>query len=59
MYRQQFETEGSSDVAQKLIESIPAGRVGKPEEIASGIAFLLSDEASYISGQILPISGAS
>lgn len=35
----------------------PMNRLGRPEEIASGIAFLLSDEASYITGHVLNIDG--
>jgi NAD(P)-dependent dehydrogenase (short-subunit alcohol dehydrogenase family) len=35
----------------------PMNRLGRPEEIASGIAFLLSDEASFITGHILNIDG--
>ena len=33
------------------------GRAGLPEEQASAIAFLLSDDASYITGQVLPVGG--
>jgi 3-oxoacyl-[acyl-carrier protein] reductase len=36
---------------------IPMGRLGKPEEIANGVSFLLSDRASYITGQVLAING--
>lgn len=43
---------------QKLAsEQTPLGRVGQPEEVASVIAFLASDEASYVSGQTLYING--
>jgi NAD(P)-dependent dehydrogenase (short-subunit alcohol dehydrogenase family) len=35
----------------------PVNRLGRPEEIANGIAFLLSDEASFITGHILNIDG--
>ena len=37
--------------------TIPARRVGKPPEIAAAIAFLCSEEASYISGHVLPVDG--
>lgn len=36
---------------------IPMGRMGSPDEIANSVAFLLSDEASYITGQILGVNG--
>jgi 3-oxoacyl-[acyl-carrier protein] reductase len=39
------------------IAGIPLGRVGAPEDVAKGIAFLLSDEAAYITGQVLGVDG--
>lgn len=36
---------------------IPVGRIGKPEEIASAVAFLASEEAAYITGQCLTVDG--
>jgi glucose 1-dehydrogenase len=39
-------------------EAIPMGRVGRPEEIAGVIAFLASDDASYITGQVIYADGA-
>jgi 3-oxoacyl-[acyl-carrier protein] reductase len=45
--------------AQKaaLLEQIPAGRLGTPEEIASAVAFLAAPEAGYITGQTLSVNG--
>ena len=43
---------------RRVERSIPMGRIGRPEEIASAIAFLASDEASYITGQTLFVDGA-
>ncbi|WP_444541722.1 beta-ketoacyl-ACP reductase [Alicyclobacillus shizuokensis] len=40
------------------IERIPLRRAGKPEDVANVVAFLVSDEASYVSGQVIYINGA-
>jgi 3-oxoacyl-[acyl-carrier protein] reductase len=41
----------------KILEIIPASRMGKPEEIANATVFLASDEAGYITGQTLHVNG--
>lgn len=41
----------------KTIEATPVRRIGKPEDIAAACAFLVSDEAGYITGQILGVNG--
>ncbi len=43
--------------ADKIIENIPMGRPGETEEIASAVAFLASEEASYITGEEIDING--
>ncbi|MCD6574880.1 3-oxoacyl-[acyl-carrier-protein] reductase [Candidatus Aerophobetes bacterium] len=43
--------------AETLISQIPLGRVGGPEEVASLVAYLASEEASYITGEIIRIDG--
>lgn len=52
--------EGARDPA-KLIEAfksaIPLGRLGQPEDLANAIAFFASDDASFITGQIISVSG--
>ncbi|MBP2075995.1 SDR family NAD(P)-dependent oxidoreductase [Oceanobacillus polygoni] len=47
------------DDARKVIDGIPVGRPGETDEIASTIAFLVSDEASYITGEEIDINGGS
>ena len=44
-------------VKESIISSIPTGRYGNPEDIANAVAFLVSDEASYITGQVLAVDG--
>jgi len=44
-------------VMQKMVEKVPLGRLGQPDEIANVYAFLASDEASYINGAVIAVSG--
>ena len=44
-------------VLQTITERVPLGRLGKPEEIANTYAFLASDEASFINGAVIEVSG--
>lgn len=44
-------------VMQKMIDKVPLGRLGQPEEIARVYAFLASDDASYINGAVIEVSG--
>jgi 3-oxoacyl-[acyl-carrier protein] reductase len=55
------ETEMTDGLSQKakdaMLESIPAGRSGTPEEVAAAVVFLASEEAAYITGQVMHVSG--
>jgi 3-oxoacyl-[acyl-carrier protein] reductase len=44
-------------VMQKMVDKVPLGRLGQPDEIASVYAFLASDDASYVNGAVLEVSG--
>jgi 3-oxoacyl-[acyl-carrier protein] reductase len=45
------------EVKKKIIENIPLGRFGEPEDVAGIVAFLLSEEASYITGEVIKVNG--
>lgn len=42
---------------QAMVDSVPLGRLGEPAEVSAAIAFMLSDAASYITGQVLCVDG--
>jgi 3-oxoacyl-[acyl-carrier protein] reductase len=45
------------DFKQNAVKQIPLGRAGSPEDVASAVAFLASDQASYITGHVLNVNG--
>jgi 3-oxoacyl-[acyl-carrier protein] reductase len=47
----------SDEFKQTAVKQIPLGRVGSSEDVASAVAFLASDEASYITGHVLNVNG--
>jgi 3-oxoacyl-[acyl-carrier protein] reductase len=53
-----IETDMTKDLPQdELKKMIPAGRFGKPEEVAAAVGFLASEEAAYITGEVISING--
>ena len=47
----------SEEMKKKVLEEIPMGRFGNPEDVANAVKFLASDDASYITGIVLSIDG--
>ncbi len=47
----------SPETLEKFKNSIPAQRIGQPKDVANAVAFLVSDEAAYITGQVLGVDG--
>jgi 3-oxoacyl-[acyl-carrier protein] reductase len=53
-----IETDMIADIdASKYVARIPLGRIGKPEEIAAAVRYLVSDQAGYVTGQVLQVGG--
>jgi 3-oxoacyl-[acyl-carrier protein] reductase len=56
-----IETDMTADLPDKakdaMVSQIPLGRAGTPEDIAAAVVFLASDQAAYITGQVLHVSG--
>ena len=46
-----------NSVREKLIEQIPLARLGEPEDVARCVSFLVSEKASYITGQVISVNG--
>ena len=44
---------------QRFLNAIPLGRLGEPEELAGAVAFLCSDDSSFVTGECLVVSGGS
>jgi len=55
----EMSAQWSPERRKEIIASIPLGRLGKPEDVAEAVLFLVSDEASFITGEILDVNGGA
>jgi len=53
-----IETDMTAEVAEGWMAQVPAGRMGRPDEVAAAVAFLCSEEAAYVNGSTLAVDGA-
>ncbi len=55
----EMSAQWSEERRKEIIASIPLGRLGRPEEVAEAVLFLVSEEASFITGEILDVNGGA
>jgi 3-oxoacyl-[acyl-carrier protein] reductase len=55
----EMSAQWSEERRKEIVASIPLGRLGKPEDVANAVLFLASEEASFITGEILDVNGGA
>ena len=53
----EMKTEGGGKLIEALERAVPMRRLGRPEDVAAAVAFFASDEAGFVTGQTLSVSG--
>lgn len=57
VYTEIHASAGDPDRPARVVQRIPMGRIGQPDEIAGAVLWLLSDATSYVTGAVLKVSG--
>ena len=52
-----IDSDMTEEISEEIIKQIPLKRIGKPEEVASLVKYLMSEDAGYITGQVISVNG--
>jgi 2-hydroxycyclohexanecarboxyl-CoA dehydrogenase len=50
-------TERGAKIVAGMARAVPLGRIGQPDDVVGAVAFFVSDEAAFVTGQVLSVSG--